>query len=109
MNNSSSTLQQSHRTVLDTEGVAHGITEQLNSNHDTITGIHSKILETGGLLGQAGRTLRQMQRMETRKKIILSGVIILLILVMALIIYVATSAKASSTNSTTGNNNNNPG
>lgn len=93
MSSTSQTLQGAHRTVLETEGVAHDITEQLNSNRETINHIHGQVRETGGLLGQASRTLRQMQRMEVKKKVMLGGVIVLLLLVFILIIYLATAAK----------------
>jgi len=93
---SSEILADSRRNILDTEAVAAGIAEKLLDNRQTIESSHSKLLETGGLMGKAHRAMRSMQQRETQRKLMLLAAVtfVVLLLLWAFISLVSPSSSS---------------
>lgn len=99
MESSNDALMETRRALADTEDVAMDITQELGRNRETLLSAHGKLKTTGGVIVQAGRILRNLQKREARRKVIMGGLIVLMIFVIGLIIYAA-NAKPSSSSST---------
>jgi len=97
MERSTDTLLGARRTLAETEDVALGISENLESNRSLIIGAHERATETGGLLGGANQILRRMRERETRRKVILAGLIAFLIIAVLVILYSAVRPKNTNT------------
>ena len=69
LESSTERLLDSRRTLMDTEGVAGGIAEDLATQRGTIESSRGKLLETGGMFGRAHRAMRAMEKRETRNKV----------------------------------------
>lgn len=95
MDRSSEALLDSRRVIAETEDVAMGISEQLESNRSLIIGAHERVTATSGLMGGASQILRRMRQRETRRKVMLGGIIALLAIVIIFILYVALRPAAS--------------
>ena len=61
MKSTSNTLFQTHQKVAETEDVARGILENLQSNREAIDRIKDKTQETNGLLEISTSTLKKMK------------------------------------------------
>lgn len=89
MERQTETLLESRRTLAETEEVAMGITENLDSNRQSILSAHEKVHVTGGFIGQSQSILRRMQLRESRRKIMVYAVFVLLAITFIIIIYLA--------------------
>ena len=90
-------LQESRRNIVDTEAVASGIAEKLLENRQTIESAHSKLMETGGLLGRAHRAMRSMQQRETQRKLTLIAAVffVVCLLIWAVVTLVSGGGSGS--------------
>ena len=95
MERSRDTLRESQRTVMETENVAAGITEQLHNNREQILNVHERVRETGGILGESIRIVTSMQRRGVRRKLCYGGALLFFFIVVILIIYAASSGGDS--------------
>ena len=82
-------LLNSRRTLLETEGIAAGISQDLLSHRATIMSSREKLLHTGGLLGKAHRTMRAMQSRDVQRKMCVYGAVAFVVFM-----FVAFAARA---------------
>jgi hypothetical protein len=62
-------LIDSRRTLVDTEGVAFDIAENLLEQRNTIQSSRDKIFTTGNLMGTAHRAMKSLEKRETQRKV----------------------------------------
>ena len=67
-------LENSLRTIADTEDVALGITDELGRNREKIDSARSKVMQIDGLAGTAKGILKSMTSREGRQKRVMYGV-----------------------------------
>lgn len=89
-------LLDSRRTLFETEVTAAGIERDLGEQRTTMERARDKLLQAGGLMGSAHRTLRNMQNRQTRNKLFAYGALatVFLMFLFLIVRYLSTDDTA---------------
>lgn len=96
LNDSTKTLDDTHRLVADTEEVGITVLDSLAQQRESLLGSHEKVRETGAMTIEARRILQRMTRRIITNTIVLYTTIFVLIAAILYVLY-ADFIKASST------------
>ena len=86
-------IEQSQRTILETEQVALGITDSLSQQRTTIQSAHGKVRTTGGLFDEASTILHRMKNRACRRKCYMWTFVVLMLAVLITIIVLTSGSK----------------
>ena len=98
---SSDLIEQSQRTILETEQVALGITDSLSQQRSTILSAHSKVRTTGGLFDEASTILHRMKNRACRRKCYMWTFVLIMLAVLIAVIAMESSSSDEPTQAPT--------